>query len=479
VAERDVPTKTIAGPDGRPIHYPDLPNVGEPYRKPDLAGHNEPAQHTATTPIQASATPIASESWRERVMSAARSAVERAGTYGQAAVNALVLDDWKALTSSQSTPVQRLEAVADLASWAIPEGKVAEIAGHAVAKATELAATHLAALGFEHAGAAAAAIAASRGLSRPLTEAERSGHFQSAGDFKKFMGPATEHGGPERDWHHIVEKNHADGTDQFTADQIHSVKNVVPVPRDVHRGAGGLSAEFNAKDEFLGTSLRERLQGQPWEDHVVAGQRALRRQGLDPDVLRAETQARFGQRLLEHDRVHAISQERGSLQIATPGLLLGSAGVPTQQLGHEPVSAPRSNRTMQWSPDMPFEDFAKMQAHIRGGSQRETPALHYERDGLETRLPLGGRLEGTIQRVDGDRIVQHIGRGHTAMWLREELASHFNDPKAFDAMMQPGNYVKVGVGNNGTVNAQQRLSDHSWHSLNGQPTPSLDHGHGR
>ena len=83
------------------------------------------------------------ESWRERVMSAARSAVERAGLYGHAAVNALVLDDWKALTDAHSSTLQRIEGGASLASWAIPEGKVAEIAGHAIAKAGELAARTL------------------------------------------------------------------------------------------------------------------------------------------------------------------------------------------------------------------------------------------------------------------------------------------------------------------------------------------------
>ncbi len=244
VPDRDVPTKTIAGPDGRPIHYPNLPNVGEPYRKPDPSTHNVSAQQSAPTPMQAAATPIASESWRERVMSAARSSVERVGLYGQAAVNALVLDDWKALTNPQSTPLQRLEGGADLASWAIPEGKVAEIAGHAVVKASEIGAAHLAASGFEHAGAAAAAIAASRGLSRPLSEAERSGHFQSAADFRKFMGPATEHGAPARDWHHIVEKTHADNTRQFPPERVHSIENMVPVPRDEHQAVSGLSAEF-------------------------------------------------------------------------------------------------------------------------------------------------------------------------------------------------------------------------------------------
>jgi hypothetical protein len=167
--------------------------VGEPRRTPETVGQNEPAPHAALTQTQVSATPAATESWRERVMSAARSAVERVGAYGQAAVNALVLDDWKALTTAQSTPMQRLEGGADLASWAIPEGKVVEIAGHAVLKASEMAAAHLTASGLEHSGAVAAAIAISRGLSRPVTEAERTGHFQSASDFRKFMGlpPST------------------------------------------------------------------------------------------------------------------------------------------------------------------------------------------------------------------------------------------------------------------------------------------------
>ncbi len=97
-------------------------------------------------------------------------------------------------------------------------------------------------------GAATAAIAASRGLTRPLTEAERSGHFQSAKDFKDFMGPATQRGGPERDWHHVVEKIHADGTDQFPAERLHSVENMVAVPRGAHQLRDGLTSVFSKKD---------------------------------------------------------------------------------------------------------------------------------------------------------------------------------------------------------------------------------------
>ena len=145
-----LPTKTITAPDGTQIHYPDLPNVGERYQPPDASAHEVRGQRSAP-PAQPSATPITNESFRERVMSAARSAFERVSLYSHAAVNVLVLDDWKALTDPHSSTLQRIEGAADLASWAIPEGKVAEIAGRALIKAGEVAAAHLAASGVEHA----------------------------------------------------------------------------------------------------------------------------------------------------------------------------------------------------------------------------------------------------------------------------------------------------------------------------------------
>jgi len=454
------------------------------------------------------------ESWRERVMSAARSAVERAGLYGHAAVNALVLDDWKALTDAHSSTLQRIEGGASLASWAIPEGKVAEIAGHAIAKAGELAAAHVAeqsaehtiASGVEHAAehTQEAAVAGRKWAERtpnqklaeqhpmnpstiwdrPLTPAERSSHFKNADDATAFHGPATERGGELKDWHHNVEKIHADKYGQFTPERVHSTENLMPVPRGTHQGAGGISAEFTAKDPDTGLSLREELKGKPWEEHVERGERALRSRNLDPDALRAETRARFAQRLELHDRLHGLAKGHETTTEITLGR--GTLGVVVhegqlQNSDARSQTSARSDGANSWSPDMPFEDFAKLQARIRGGSQtRETAhGLSYRRDGVETTLPAGRRLEGTIQHVDGDRIVQHIGRGQTATWSREELGSYFNDPKAFDAMMQPGNYVNVGMGNNGIVDAQQRFPDHSWQSLNGQPTPSLGHGHGR
>jgi hypothetical protein len=232
--------------------------------------------------------------------------------------------------------------------------------------------------------------------------------------------------------------------------------------------------------------LRERLAGMPWEEHVDRGEIALRRQGLDPDLLRAETKARFDQRLVEHDRVYSNTRERGSMQIATPGLSLGGSDASTQPLGHEPGSAPRSDRTMQWSPDMPFEDFAKLQARIRGG-RPEATQLHIEYDGAPRSIDSGTQFSGRIQSIEGDRIKQNIGYGHTVTWSREELGAHFNDSKALDASMQPGRMMSIGIGRNGVVDAQTQSADRSWESLNHQPlrpwqqvdAPHLGHGHGR
>ncbi len=509
-----LPTKTVRAPDGSLIHYPDLPGVGEPYRPPDPAAHEVRAQQNEQPPDLRPTPPVANESWRERVINATRTAVERAGLYGHAAANALVLDDWKALTDAHSSTLQRIEGGAGLASWAIPEGKIAEIAGHAIVKAGELAAAHVAEHSTEHAIASGvehaaehtqdAAVAGRKWAertpnqklaeqhptnpstiwNRPLTSAERSGHFKNADDATAFHGPATERGGELKDWHHNVEKVHADKYGQFPAEQVHNTENLMPVPRAAHRGEDGITAEFNTKDPVLGVSPREQLQGRPWEEHVQRGELALRDRGLDPDALRAETRARFAQRLELHDRLQGLSKGHEAAPEISVGRGTFGVVVHEGQLQNSDARSQtfaRSDGANSWSPDMPFEDFAKLQARIRGGSQtRETAhGLSYRRDGVETTLPAGRRLEGTIQHVDGDRIVLHIGRGQTATWSREELGSHFNDPKAFDAMMQPGNYVNVGRGNNGIVDAQQRFPDHSWQSLNGQPTPSLGHGHGR
>jgi len=118
----------------------------------------------------------------------------------------------------------------------------------------------------------------------------------------------------------------------------------------------------------------------------------------------------------------------------------------------------RSGGANSWSPDMPHEEFAKLQARIRGGPGRtEAAQLHIERDGVQKTIRPGTHFTGSIQSVDGDRITQHIGRGHTVTWSREELCEHFNDPKAFDAAMQPGHMMGIGVGRNGVVDAQQRV----------------------
>lgn len=362
-------------------------------------------------------------------MSAAHSAVERAGLYGHAAVNALVLDDWKALTDAHSSTLQRIEGGADLASWAIPEGKVAAIAGHALVKASELAAAHLTASGVEHAGAAATALAASRGFGRPLADAERSGHFQSFDDFKKFMGPATEPGGELKDWHHNVEKTHADDTHQFPAERVHSIENLMPVPRGPHQLKDGLTSAFSKVDPERGMSRREFLKGRPWEDHVDLGERALQNRGLDPNALRAETRARFEQRLAEHDRGLAPRSHE------PPSLVLGPA-----------LSAEHDN-----------------------GMRNASSKLHIERDGGQETVRPATHFVGRIVSAEDDRITQDIGRGHKVTWSRAELGAHFNDPKAFDAAMQPGNFVNVGIGRNGTVDAQQQVPGHGWESLNQQP----------
>jgi hypothetical protein len=501
------PTKTIAAPDGSQIHYPNLPGLGEQYQPPTAlkeVSHPQAHSESAAPPGPAHAAP---ETWRERIMSAARSAVERAGVYGHAAVQALVLDDWKALTDAHSTPLERIEAGADLASWAIPEGKVAEIAGHALAKVAEQTASHLATAGMEDAAehVTAAAALGSRWAARsenakiaeqhvanesniwdrPLTDSERQGAFKSKDDLTALLGPATERGGPKRDWHHVVESS---TESRFGADRVHNVKNVVAIERNpIHRD---ISKEFQQNDRLLPRgpdgneqSLRTFLKDKPWERHVAEGEQRLLDRGLDPARLRTETLDRFEKRIELHERLLGQSQELGKSKIIAPGVLTSVDR--NEQARDGDRGAAHDAKPSVWSPNMPLEDFATLQAQIRGGSaSRDRPVgLHYQRDGSEMSLPAARRFEGRIESVDGDRIVQNIGRqGHTVTWSREELAGHFNDPKAFDAMMQPGHYVTIGADRNGTVDVQQRLPDHSWQSLGNQPIvhqQSLGISHGR
>lgn len=485
-------TKTIAGPDGSSISYPNLPNVGEQRQSPNGLIKESPEHHIIHTPSKDTASQISHESWRERVMGAARFAVERVGNYGHAAVQALVLDDWKALTNAQSSPLQRLEGGANLASWAIPEGKVAEIAGHALEKAAQAAAERLASSGLErsaeHIAAAGTMLRKWSDLTpnerlagqrpwqdstiwnRPLTDAERNGSFKTADDAKAFLGSATEKGGIVRDWHHKVE-NHTGK--QFGPEAVNNVDNLAPIPRDPTHKA--ITTFFQKKDPDFGLtadgkeqSLRTFLKDKPWERHVYEGERALRRVDLDPQELRAETLERFEKRLELHDRLIERSQERGAAEITMPG-------VPTRSTALQSSETSRASQPRTWSPDMSHDDFAKLQAQVRGGSPAHD-ILHYEQDGRAAQLRAGRNFEGTIQSVEGDRIVQHLGRGSTATWSREELAGHFEDPKALDAMLKPGNYVNVGAGRNGVVDVQQRLPDHSWQSLGNQPlVHSLSH----
>lgn len=159
-----------------------------------------------------------------------------------------------------------------------------------------------------------------------------------------------------------------------------------------HRGKLGISHEFGIPDPDLGTSLREHLQGQPWERHVAEGEAALVRHGFDPAAMRAETRAIFEQRLAQHDarfRSNGVSLEIGA------GIAIGSS------------------------------------------------ALHVSTDGRERTVQPGANFLGSIKSIDGDIVTQNLGRGQTTQWSLHELRSQFSDPSAFDAAMKPGNMVKL------------------------------------
>ncbi len=399
-------TFPVTAPDGSTIHVPNLPRVGEPYHKPDPHA-SEARQQAVTKPSEhhAPAAPPPSHEFQDFA--------NRVGAFASSAFKTLFKDDFDKVVSPTSSPLERIEGAASLGSWAIPEGKLAELAAHAAEKAAEFVASHAG----EIQSAAAAIGAVVRPSSRSLTDAERNGEFKSFDEFKNFVGPARQPGGFDRDWHHIVEKNHADGTGQFSAEQVHSVHNIVPMePFPHHRGKLGISHEFGVPDPDLGTSLRERLQGQPWERHVAEGERALVRHGFDPAAMRVETRDIFEQRLAQHDarfRSNGVTLEIGA------GMAIGSC------------------------------------------------ALHVSTDGRERTVQPGANFLGSIKSIDGDVVTQNLGRGQTAQWSLHELRSQFGDQASFEAAMKPGNMVNIVVGANGSVDAQVQAPGQPWQSLGG------------
>jgi len=487
------PTKSVTGPDGLQIHYPSLPNVGEPYLPPSATAHEVQGQRSAQPPTQSPTRSLTNESWRERVMNAPRSVVERVGLYGRAAVNALVLDDWKALTDAHSSTLQRVEGGASLASWAIPEGKVAEIAGHALAKAGELAAAHVAEQSAEHTIASGVEHAAEHtqeaGVAgrkwaertpnqkladqhpmnkstiwdRPLTPAERGGAFKNADDLTAFEGPATERGGVKREWHHPVESQTAA---RFGPERVHNIKNAMAIEKDpVHRN---ISKRFQSNDESLGLdangdkrSLRTSLKDKPWEDHVDEGRRALNReagllraqgrelrakgdelgaqsferraQDLDPDRALEATAKRHEQRLELHDRLQELSKGHEAADISHGR---GTLGVIVHQ--DQSQSGDRSKASV-----------------TQARHEQPHPELHIFHDGQSQTVGVGHHQTGKIFNcgaligIEDDASPQ---RGLT-MYPRQELFDLTPPEKrpALALALRDGNTLEIGIGSKGVA----------------------------
>jgi hypothetical protein len=414
------PTEPVTAPGDSEIRNAYLPNVGEPLQKPngqpqDARDQQAIKPHSVESPISASP-----ESMRERFASILRSTVQRASVYGQVALNALVLDDWKALTDAHSTPLQRLEGAADLASWALPEGKVAEIAGHALVKASEISAEHLAHAGIAHTADRVAAagtieerwaarsenakIAAqhfsnpSKIWERPLTETERNGAFKSKDDLTALLGPATEGRGPVRDWHHVVE-SHTDA--RFGPERVHTIDNVVAIERNpTHRE---ISKAFQSNDRRLGPgpdgrerSLRMFLQDKSWDRHVAEGELELRKRGLDPEQLRAATRERFDERVKLHDQLveRSIGRNHAAAAPSRERDPFGGSGRSADMLDHAP-GRDRSSFTIMRSDAHGVQSLQQM---------REPFQQH-----------------GTIISADAERVTQNIGRGQTFTYKTEDL----------------------------------------------------------
>lgn len=93
--------------------------------------------------------------------------------------------------------------------------------------------------------------------------------FEHARQFKKFYEHKSD---PDRDWHHIVEKD-AD----FPEWLKHNTVNMVQIPRAKHWEISQFYSTPNGDWPYLGLSPREWLRGKSWEEHFEHGIDILKR----------------------------------------------------------------------------------------------------------------------------------------------------------------------------------------------------------
>jgi len=117
-----------------------------------------------------------------------------------------------------------------------------------------------------------------------LDQLQVAGHgdtFSSFDDFKKTsfveaMLKAYGAAGPGKEWHHMVEQG-GDNETNFSPEQLHSTKNIIPLPGPVH---DLVTAEYASEYDDSGVSVREWLSGQSFEDQWNEGVKILRRLGI-------------------------------------------------------------------------------------------------------------------------------------------------------------------------------------------------------
>jgi hypothetical protein len=101
--------------------------------------------------------------------------------------------------------------------------------------------------------------------------------FRSANAFAKdvidkYYGPA----GPGADYHHIVLQGGANET-AVPAELLHSTENMIKLPRMIHEE---VTSEYNKLYLKTGKTLREYLEGQPYEVQREEGLKVLRKLGV-------------------------------------------------------------------------------------------------------------------------------------------------------------------------------------------------------
>jgi hypothetical protein len=160
--------------------------------------------------------------------------------------------------------------------------------------------------------------------------------------------------------------------------------------------------------------------------------------------------------------------------------LLKNAGVSQPEL--ERIAEARVFGSIDPHVNKPFDlpsyleenrEHSQRRASLGRDSVPESGRLHVTYAGKAREFGPGFQQQGLIVEVDGDRVVQQVRNGETAVYSRQELLSRSSaaDRAEIDRALRSGNDIRIGIDQSGVIDVRAEIGTNA-HGI-GLPPPSL------